>query len=272
MNHTSVYLQVVKIGLISLVLMTCDSTDPEPVVDGSCTLKKVNRQSTRTSSPTMFHVTGFGSDTVFYYDQPGDALINYTTYLYDDRGNVTRRRVFDANKVLETEVTIGYWAGGKLKFQKVERKKLETLYDQTNTRQESSFDDQGNIIEYKNFSESNELMNYLTYSNEYENGLLVKATRDDKLYSFDATSEYTYNANGLKIFDLRKDASGKVTGRGEFTYNSNNQLIKIANYGENALINAERYTLNENGVTLKTEMSGSDDKVHTTHTFEYDCQ
>lgn len=272
MNDLNIFSRIVKVGLISLVLIRCSSSDPEPVIDGSCSINKVIRESTRKNPVTMFHPTGLGADTVFYYSQPGEALINYTTYLYNDRGNVTQRQIFDVNNVLENQVTINYWSGGRVKFQKVERKKLETLYDQTNTRQESSFDEHGNIVLYKNFSNNNDLMNHLTYTNQYEDGLLIKAIRDDKLYSFGGTTEYTYNASGLKILELRKDASGGITGKREFTYNSNNHLIKIANYVEDVLANTERYILNNEGVTLKLEMLASDDKVHTTHTFQYDCK
>lgn len=57
-NRPKFFLLVAKLGLICLV----------PVIDDWCVLKEGNRQSTTTKPPTMFHVTGFGSDTVFYYD------------------------------------------------------------------------------------------------------------------------------------------------------------------------------------------------------------
>lgn len=263
---------------IAGIVLGCTSSDPEPgidnSVDSSCELIKVFRKKLDPNIiSTLFHATGNGAATVFYYDLPGKTLINYTNYEYNSNGSVATRKVYDPNDVLENEFTHTYWPSGKAKQVKAERKKLETINDQTNTVQISDYDEQGGIIEYQNLNYTGSLMNHHTYTNTYSGGLLTKSVRDDLIWDIDGSTEYAYNDAGLRVSATYKDKNNVITGKTEYEYNSSDQIIEIRDFStDDVLIGKSVRTLNANGVLMKNVKYGSNGQPQTEHTYEYECQ
>ncbi len=264
------------IAVLGVQVGCTDKDDPAKTAtkdpDATCGLVKVYRDNkNKNVVSTLLHKDGYGSDTVYYYNKADTSLINYTTYLYNQDRKVIERKIFGPKNVLETVTTLEYWPNGQPKFQRVERKLLATLFDQANARQESKFDEKGNITEYKNFSTANSLMNHLTYVNTYNNERLQKSVRQDHLYTFSGTSEYTYNAKGLKSVVTNKNLNGEITGKTEFLYNDKDQLVELKNYSGTTLTVSEAYVLNGNGVLLQSQQKLSDGAIQAEHHYQYDC-
>lgn len=243
-------------------------------VTSSCGLTKVYRNNVKSGSiTTIYHETGFGADTLIYLNFQDSSLINYTTFSYDDNGNVIENKVLDKNKIPQTITTIEYWANGNQRFRRVERVTLETIFDHANALQESHFDEMGNIILFKNYSSSNSLSNFHLYTNTYNGELLTKSVRNDQIWSFDAITEYSYNENGKKLETIERDFNNNFKGRRVYFYDENNNLINIENYGAtNVISNTQSFLVNTNGVVLKTIETGSDGKVSLEHYREYTCK
>lgn len=248
-----------------------NETDPE-LIDSSCGLDVVyrdNKSSNNTS--TAFVDNGYGSDTVEYREYADSSLVYYMTFEYNSQNQVTLSKRFDMNDVLESEQTLEYWPSGEKKMVKTVRKKLETLYDETNTTQESYYDENGNTTEYKNFSNSGSIKNHLVYTNTYEGGELVTAFRDDLIYSFDAILEYTYNSDGLIEEIITKNMDGEVTYKTVHEYSDGLHEVKRYSVGGTALSGSTKTFLNKNDIILKTQSLKEDGSIRVEHYFTYNC-
>lgn len=264
--------------LVVVLAISCKSDEVNPEnnqVDpdnftAACGLATVYRNSQGKSSTTIYIKTGYGSDKVEYRELSDSSLVYYTTFVYNDQDQVTLSRRFDVDDVLESEETIEYWPNGKRKKVKTERKKLETLSDKTNTTQESIFDENGNIKEYRNMTNSGTLVNHHLYTNTYDGDLLVKVFRDDQMYSYDAISEYSYNADGTLNEFISKDIDGNITGRTEYKYSD--EVAEVLSYNSSGtLIRTEKTFRNKNKVILKTQSLQGNGNVDIEHFYSYNC-
>jgi hypothetical protein len=268
-----------SLAFFSLLLVGCSKDAPNPVstpgpqeIDASCGLVKVYRDNQNVNQITTLYISdGYGSDTVKYYNSKDSTLINYTTFAYNAAGKVLVRKIFDPTHKLTLQVNMEYWSNGLPKLEKWEKINPESLYDQTNTFQETRYDEQGNIIEYKNLSTERHLMNHLLYTNSYSNGHLEKSIRDDQVYNFDATTEYFYNSKGLNTSSVTKDPSGKTTYKLEKAYDEQDYLIELKSYNATALIRTETLTLNKKGIKLQSTVKAEDGSTQVVHDYQYQC-
>ncbi|MBL3658427.1 hypothetical protein [Fulvivirga sediminis] len=250
---------------------TLTPTEPESI-DSSCDLKVVYRDSKNSNRISTSYVNdGYGSDTVEYREYADSSLVYYMTFEYNSQTQVTLAKRFDMNGVLGSEQSTEYWPTGKKKMTKVVRKKLETLYDKTNTTQESYFDENGKIIEYKNLNNSGSLMNHVVYTNTYDEGKLVKAIRDDLFYNYDAIVEYSYNSDGLIDEMVTKNMSEEVTARTKYEYGEGINEVKRYSSDGTVLIGSEKFFRDENDKILKTQSLEADGSIRNEHHYSYKC-
>jgi hypothetical protein len=269
------------ITLFAVLLTSCSKDTVDPVsttdpqkIDANCKLVKVYRDIPATSSSVveLYQNSGFGADTVKYLNHKDSSLIHYTTFIYNAAGKVLERKVFDNKKKIIYQTTIDYWPNGNAKLEKRERKNPETLYDQTNTYQETRYDEQGTMAEYKNFSSGRSLMNHLIFTNTYSDGRLQQSVRDDQLYHFDAITTYSYNSKNLLSKSVTKDTKGKITDQNEYVYNDKGQTIETKYYSGINLVQSEQYSLNNNGIMLKSEFKKENGTTYAIHHYAYNCK
>jgi len=257
------------------ICLSCSDNAPEPdseSIDSSCVLEVVYRDNKSSSvTSTVYVDSGYGSDTVEYRELADSSLVYYMTFEYNGESQVTHSKRFDMNDVLESEKTIEYWPSGERKMIKTERKKIETLSDKTNVIQESNFDEQGNIEEYKNFDISGFIVYHTLYTNTYEGDKLVEAFRDHLVDRHDATLEYTYNSDGLIQEVLTKNMNGEVTLRTVHEYGGDMKEIKRYSDGGTSLYGSEKTFFNEDDTIMKTQSLKGDGSIRVEHSYSYNC-
>ncbi|RAV99201.1 hypothetical protein [Pseudochryseolinea flava] len=258
---------------LSLFAIGCseDDTNKKEVITTDCVLTTVHRDSkTPNVITTLTLRDANGADKLRYLEKGTDAVIQEIKFKYNSAGQPIERKTFGPDQKLLSTTTITYWENGKIK-QETTQQHVDDLHNNTNNKQISSFDDKGNITEYKNLNANDEIMNHLIYTNTYEGNLLTKSVRDDQKFTFDGYSVYTYD-NGLNTTIVQRNTKDELTNKIVKEYDASSYLISLKNYSDGVTLGAsEIYVRNENGVLLETQMFTAS-TLEVVHTYGYSCE